>query len=483
MKLNIGVIGAGISGLTTAYRLAEKLKAAGLEYDLTIYEKGPRVGGSIYSQRKDGFLYEWGPNGFLNNEAASFQLIHDLGIRDRLIVSDDSARKRFLLINGQLNQVPTAPPGFLKTKILPLSAKLRFGLEPFVWKKCREKDESVAAFVTRRFGKVPVTRMFDPLISGIYAGDVNKLSIHNTFKVFAEMEAQYGSVVKGMFKRLKQRKKEDKQVENKIDELLTASKSPMAGKLLSFKNGMGELTGALEKELKPFIKTGSDIIAVERSGEKFRITSKNDTAQETMSAIHDLLIIATPPTVAASLIKTVAPELVTDLDAIKSSTISVVSLGFRASDIKDDLNGFGYLIPRNEGIRSLGVLWSSSIFAERVEDGNKLLTVMIGGAHDPEAIEMSDSELIKTAIEDAKPFLQINGSPVMSKVIRHRLGIPQYNLGHRERLQRIQGQNQTSTNLFFAGNGYFGISANDCIRNSAELAEIIVSSVTEKVQI
>ena len=479
MVLSIGVVGAGISGLVTSYRLREELRSRGIDFDLTLYEKNARAGGSIFSERRDGFLIEWGPNGFLNNEAASFQLINDLGIRDRLVVSDDSARKRFLLINGRLNQVPTGPRGFLTTPILPWWAKIRFGLEPFVWKKCKEADETVADFVSRRFGKAAVNRMFDPLISGVYAGDVNKLSIHNTFKVFSEMEQEYGTVVRGMFKRLKQRKQEDQNTEGKIDPLLTASKNPMAGKLLSFKEGMGELTATLEKSLKNELVTQVEINEVEKTAKGFSMEINAEGRGKELRN-HDFLILAAPPTATASMIDSIKPDLAEELTKIKSSTIATIALGFDGSALDNELNGFGYLIPRNEKIRSLGVLWSSSIFADRASAGDKLLTVMIGGAHDMDAINLDDSQLIDIALKDAQPYLQITGQPKMTNVIRHRLGIPQYVLGHKERVNLIEEQNRKDDGLYFAGNGYFGISANDCIRNSGKLAETIAAHADNK---
>jgi oxygen-dependent protoporphyrinogen oxidase len=228
MTTSIGVIGAGVSGLAVAHNLKRLL---GNDCDLTVYEKGERPGGAICSKRIDGFLVEWGPNGFLNNEPATFELIKELGIRDRLAVSSDTARKRFLLIGGALHQIPLSPPGFLGTKILPLSAKLRFALEPFIKKRAADTDESVADFVGRRFGQMAVERMFDPLMSGIYAGNVGTLSIQSTLKVFHEMEQERGSVVRGMFARIRQRKAEERTggTQEKVDELVTTSKSPMSG--------------------------------------------------------------------------------------------------------------------------------------------------------------------------------------------------------------------------------------------------------------
>ncbi len=467
MTTSIAVIGAGVSGLAVAHNLKRLL---GDKASLAVYEKGERPGGAICSKRIDGFLVEWGPNGFLNNEPATFELIKELGIRDRLAVSSDTARKRFLLIGGALHQIPLSPPGFLGTQILPMSAKLRFALEPFIKQRTVDTDESVAEFVGRRFGRMAVERMFDPLMSGIYAGNVNTLSIQSTLKVFHEMEQERGSVVRGMFARIKQRKAEERAAgaREEVDELLTSSKSPMSGKLLSFTEGMNELITALADELRNHLRTSVAIEALTRVDKGYELVIRD--ANGAQKVHHDIVVIATPPEQAAPFVAGLDAALAQRLTEIKSSTIAVLGLGFKGEDIANPLDGFGYLIPRKEGVRSLGVLWSSSIFPGRAPAGHKLLQIMIGGAHDLRAIEADDQTLVDTAMKDADSVLGFRGSPILQNVIRHKSGIPQYNMGHKARLLEIQQRMKGIGGLHLAGNGYFGISANDCIRHARELA-------------
>ena len=474
MTTSIGVIGAGVSGLAVAHNLKKLLDA---DADLTVYEKGERPGGAIYSKRIDGFLVEWGPNGFLNNEPATFELIKELGIRDRLVVSSDTARKRFLLLDSALHQIPLSPPGFLFTKVLPLSAKLRFAMEPFITKRTSNEDESVADFVARRFGRIAVERMFDPLMSGIYAGNVNTLSIQSTLKVFHEMEQERGSVVRGMFARIKQRKAEERTggTQEKVDELVTTSKNPMSNKLLSFEEGMNELIDALAGELRGAIRTGAAVESLTRAGKGFDLVVRDANGAQT--AHHDMVVIATPPEQAAPFVSGMDAALAQRLTGIKSSTIAVIGLGFRGEDVSNPLDGFGYLIPRKEGVRSLGVLWSSSIFPNRAPAGHKLLQIMIGGAHDLRAIEADEGTLVDTAMKEADPVLGFRGNPMVQCVVRHKSGIPQYNLGHKARLQEIQRRMQPIRGLHLAGNGYFGISANDCIRHARDLAGRIAADI------
>jgi oxygen-dependent protoporphyrinogen oxidase len=479
MAISVGVIGGGISGLAVAHHLKQRLEQSGAAHELAVYEKSTRVGGSIRSERADGFVVEWGPNGFLNNEPATFELIHQLGIRDRLVVSSDAARKRYLFLDGQLHQVPISPGGFLKTAILPLSAKLRFAFEPLISKRSDGQDESVADFVSRRFGRKAVDRMFDPLMSGIYAGNVNTLSINSTLKVFAELEREHGSVVKGMFARVKQRKAEESRgTQEKVDELVTTSKNPMSGKLLAFQNGMGELVEALAVRLADHIQTSVTVESVRRTNDGYELTGRN--GEEPFQRRHNVLVFAAPPQSAAVLVEGLDAELGRLLDGIKSSTIAVLGLGFRADDIENPLDGFGYLIPRNQGLRALGVLWSSSIFSNRAPQNRKLLQIMIGGAHDPEAIDADDQTLVDSAMKDADPVLGFKGQPIMTRVFRHRFGIPQYNLGHRARLEEITRRVRNLPGLYLAGNGYHGISTNDCIRHAAELAREIVDKHTPR---
>jgi oxygen-dependent protoporphyrinogen oxidase len=477
MSVSIGIIGAGVSGLTVAYRLKTMLEQSDIEHDLTVYEKSNRTGGSMGSDHVEGFLTEWGPNGFLNNEPATFELIHDLGIRDRLVVSSDAARKRYLYINRQLHQIPLAPPGFLKTPILPLTAKLRFALEPLIPKRNDGDDESVADFVTRRFGRMAVERMFDPLMSGIYAGNVNTLSIHSTLKVFSELEREHGSVVRGMIARVRQRRKAESAPDAppKVDELLTTSKSPMTGKLLSFENGMIELVEALTARIAPCLRMSVSIRSIQRIDGGYRICGRDASGE--FQHKHDIVVLATPPTGAAMLLRPFDSALGQALSEIQSSTIAVLALGFRDDDITNPLDGFGYLIPRKQAVRSLGVLWSSSIFPNRAPQGHKLLQIMIGGAHDMAAVVADDELLIRTALSDADPVLGFRGEPVMARVFRHGNGIPQYSLGHRARLEVIQKRLETLPGLYLAGNGYHGISSNDCIRHAGLLASKIVDTM------
>ena len=475
MAVSVGIVGAGVSGLALGHHLRRILEQSGAEHELFIYEKSDRVGGSISSGREDGFLIEWGPNGFLNNEQATFELIRDLGLRDRLVVSRDAARKRFILIDGRLNMVPVSPGSAVKTGILPLSAKLRFAMEPFIAKGAGDRDESVASFVARRFGKQAVARMFDPLVSGVYAGDAEKLSINSTLKVFAELERERGSVVRGMFARVKQRRAEARTgVEKQVDELFTTSKNPMSGKLLSFGNGMVELINALRDELADNIHTGTAIESVTSARPGYELVLR--TPGGTTCRRHDVLVFAAPPQGAAPLLAPVDAELGRVLGDIPSSTITVLGLGFRGDDIGSPLDGFGYLIPRNQKLRSLGVLWSSSIFPGRAPEGGKLLQIMIGGAHDPKAVEEDDKTLVDTALRDADPLLRFKGAPVVARVVRHRAGIPQYNLGHRDRLAQIARRLESLPGLHLTGNGYHGISANDCIRCARDLAAKIAAA-------
>ncbi|HPO14885.1 MAG TPA: protoporphyrinogen oxidase [Candidatus Hydrogenedentes bacterium] len=475
MAISIGIIGAGISGLTIAYRLKRLLKGAGIEYDLDIYERTKRLGGSIGSERISGFLVEWGPNGFLNNEPATFDLIHQLGLRDRLVASSDAARKRYLNINRKLHQIPLSPSEFLKTPIVPFQSKIRFALEPLMPRRTDGRDESVAEFVARRFGKKAVERMFDPLISGVYAGNVNTLSINSTLKVFAELEREYGSVVKGMIARVKQRKAEERSGEarEKVDELLTTSKNPMSGKLLSFQNGMDELVEELGVHLEDHLQMGVHLEAIRRTKDGYELTGQN--SEGPMCRRHDVLVLASPPQSAAALVNSLDSDLAKILREIMSSTIAVLALGFQESGIAHPLDGFGYLIPRNQNVRSLGVLWSSSIFPNRAPGGHKLLQIMIGGAHDPGAVDEDDQKLVETAIKDADPVLGFKANPIMTRVIRHRCGIPQYTLGHQARLEAITQCLEKLPGFYLAGNGYHGISSNDCIRCTGDLAHKIVN--------
>ena len=476
MTLRIGIIGAGISGLATGWRLKQSLEEKNIPFSMSIYDRNTRTGGSIRTDEIDGFRVEWGPNGFLNTEPATFELLRELNLRDRISVSSDDTRKRYLLIRNQLQPIPTSPGMAIRSGILPLSAKLRFAMEPFIKRPAPNEDESVADFVTRRFGKYAATRLFDPLMSGIYGGNAAALSIHATLKVFAQFEREHGSVVKGMIARVKQRRAEAQAPPSPSDDpLLTTSRNPMSNKLLSFPNGLSELVNALTERLQPHLQLESAIQFIRRNGKGFLVTYENERGNQ--EAHHDLLIVATPPMQASKTLDGLDGSLAGFLRQIPSSSIAVVALGFNADDIGHPLDGFGYLIPRGEGIRTLGVLWTSSIFPGRAPEGKKLLRVMIGGAHDPQAVQEKDEDLIRIALDDLRQVLQCKGAPIMTQVIRHTDGIPQYTLGHNARLQQIEERLGMFPGLYLAGNGYHGISTNDCIRKSNELIERITAQL------
>jgi oxygen-dependent protoporphyrinogen oxidase len=477
MPIRVGIVGGGISGLALGFRLKYIFEKSGVDYSLTIFEKSNRVGGTIHSENVDGFRVEWGPNGFLNNEPAMFELIRNLGIRDRLVVSKDASRKRYLLIGGRLEQVPISPADFISSGILPAVGKLRFAMEPLIPRKRDSEDESVASFVTRRFGKLAVARMFDPLMSGIYAGNVNELSINSTLKVFAAFERESGSVVRGMFARIRQRRKENGEVLRKdVDELYTTSKNPMSGKLLSFRGGMNEIIDALEKQLNPNIRTSTSIQSVQHSEKHYNVEFEGREGKE--HATFDILVVAAPPPSAAMFLSEMDPAIGRLLPKIKSSAAVMIALGFRDSDLKNRLDGFGYLVPRASGLRSLGVLWSSSIFPERAPEGCKLLQIVMGGEHDPYAVDEDDEQLLSTAIEEADGVLGVKSAPIMTRVMRVRIGIPQYNVGHQARVLEIEKRLEDFPGLYLAGNGYYGISGNDCVRISSELAERISRDIS-----
>jgi oxygen-dependent protoporphyrinogen oxidase len=249
----------------------------------------------------------------------------------------------------------------------------------------------------------------------------------------------------------------------------------MSNKLLSFEEGMNELIAALEGELRGHLRCSVGIESLARAGKGFDLVVRDGSGTETVH--HDIVVVTTPPEQAAPMVAGLDAVLAQRLAEIKSSTIAVLGLGFRGEDIANPLDGFGYLIPRKEGVRSLGVLWSSSIFPGRAPAGQKLLQIMIGGAHDLRAIEADDQTLVETAMRDADRVLGFRGAPVLQNVIRHKNGIPQYNLGHKARLREIQQRTQGIDGLHLAGNGYFGISANDCIRHARELAGRIAEGV------
>jgi oxygen-dependent protoporphyrinogen oxidase len=458
MQKTTVVIGAGISGLTVAFELMQRSVRLPEGLRLICLESSPRAGGNIRSDREEGFLYEWGPTGFLDNAPATLTLARRLDLGDRLLPAAEEAEARYIFRAGKLHQVPLSPLSFLRSGILPPGGKLRLLAEPFIRRRGEGGDESVHRFAARRIGGQAASVLVDAMVSGIHAGDARRLSLGATFPKMERMEREHGSLFRAMLARRKEAKAEGSGA---------GGPAGPGGRLTSFNEGLGELTGALARALGERLLFRKPVDQISDLGERgFRIHLEEGAPIDV-----DAVVISCPAWHASSIVRAMDPDLAATLQEIPSAPLAVAHLGFRREAIGHPCSGFGFLVPRGQGPRILGTLWVSTIFEGRAPDGSHLMTVMIGGAHDPDVLELDDGELTATILEDLSLTMGIAARPYFIKLIRHPRGIPQYTLGHPERLERISSHLAQRSGLYLSGNSYRGISVNACIEEASGIAE------------
>lgn len=448
------VIGGGISGLSTAWLLDKRAREAGRDLDLCLLEQEQQPGGKIKSVREDGFLCEWGPNGFLDSKPQTLELCAALGITDRLHRSNDNARKRYIFTGGELHRLPENGPSFLKSHLLSWPGKLRLLGEPFAANP-PGNDESLADFGRRRLGAEALQKLIAPMASGIFAGDPETMSLISCFPRIAELEREYGGLFVAMLALAKKKKQERK--EGKI----SSSAAGPGGTLTSFKEGIQFLTDTLAAQLGERVRAGVAVASVLRQGDGWEVRT---TTGETLQA--DLVISAAPAFAAASMLEGVDTSLVDTLRQILYSTLNVVCCGFKTEGLGHPLDGFGYLVPKEEGRTVLGTLWDSSMFEERAPGGMALLRSMAGGACRPELLELPEAELLQRVRDDLQAAMGITQSPCFSRIIRHQQAIPQYTVGHGKRLEAIEGRLSGLPGLLLTGNAFKGVGLNDCVAAS-----------------
>ncbi|BCS32165.1 protoporphyrinogen oxidase [Luteitalea sp. TBR-22] len=448
----VAIVGGGIAGLAVAHALRQQgAGARGVE--VVVLERGQRPGGNIRTDVIDGFTCEWGPNGFLDNAPATLALVDDLGLRPRLQPSDDRARRRFIWRNGRLHPLPGGPIDFLASSLLSWPGKLRIAMEPFASRR-PDGDESIHAFASRRIGREAADVLIDSMVSGVFGGDARALSLRACFPKMWQLETDHGGLFRALLARRRQHPRRNGE----------AIGSPL-GRLTSFVGGSEDLVRGLATRLGDVVRTGVDVQAVSRNPQGYTIAIEGD------APLHaDAVVLASGSATTARMVRGLDAGLADTLAAIPSATMVVACVGFREDQLPAPLDGFGYLVPRSEGIRTLGVLWDSSVYPGRAPQGHVLMRAMLGGATDPGAIDLDDQALLDVVRGDLRRIMRIEVAPTFVKVFRHALGIPQYTVGHLARLDAAEARLAALPGLLLAGNAYRGVAINACIADAADVA-------------
>ena len=457
------IIGGGISGLATAWLLRSRAQAADIELEICLLEKEQRTGGKIWSIKSDGYTCEWGPNGFLDSKPQTLELCKAIGVEQNLHRSNDNARKRFIFSGGELHRLPEGGPSFLKSRLISWPGKLRLALEPtpFIAAAPQGVDETLADFGRRRLGAEALDKLIAPMVSGIFAGDPETMSLVSCFPRIAELEREYGGLVRAMIMLAKKKKKDI--AEGKV----VSSAAGPGGVLTSFKEGIQYLSDALADSLGSIVNSGVAVTAVEKGASaRYRVKCSDGSEQEA-----DLVIGAAPAFAAAEMLAGLDDGISGVLRQIPYASMTVICFGYERERIAHPLDGFGYLIPKKEGRSTLGTLWDSSMFENRAPEGKVLLRSMMGGACFPEYVTLSDDEVTARVRQDLKATMGIEAEPSFVRIFRHPQAIPQYTVGHGQRLAALDDVLKKHPGLILTGNSYRGIGLNDCVAAAQRAAD------------
>jgi oxygen-dependent protoporphyrinogen oxidase len=452
--MRLVIVGGGISGLSLAYFLLEKKPSL----DIVIFESEKKPGGKIWTDKADGFLCEGGVNGFLDNRPRTLELVSKLALTP--LRSSDKARKRYIFSDGKLHLLPESPVSFFLSDLLSIYGRLRILWEIFAPKGSGD-DETLAAFAKRRLGKEAYEKLIDPMASGIYAGDPEKMSLKSCFPRIYELEQKYGSLIRAMIRLQKEAKKTGKKV----------GAGP-GGVLTSFFGGMGEIISTFSVSLGERLKTDARVLSVDRKSDGYKVYLSDGSDIEAGA-----VVFATPAYETSAMLRGLDKALPTTLDEIHYPAVSVICLGYRRDKISHTLDGFGFLIPNREGRKILGTLWDSSVFPNRAPEGHVLLRSMLGGVRNSELALKDGDMLTNVVIDELKDIMEIKAQPDFAKVYTHVKGIPQYSPGHERRLEKIDEIVSRFHGLYITGNAYRGIGVNDCVENSYKLAEKIINNI------
>ncbi|MEA3465966.1 MAG: protoporphyrinogen oxidase [Thermodesulfobacteriota bacterium] len=464
----IVIIGAGISGLATAYALEQAASAEQRDLQIIVIEKQAHCGGKIWSRREDGYLCEWGPNGFLDNKPATLDLCKSLTIDNDLVRSNDNARKRFIFSDNTLHRLPENGAMFFSSKLLSWSGKLRLLGELAVAAKKDNRDETLAEFGRRRLGAEALDKLIAPMAGGIFAGDPETMSVKSCFPRIVELEQQYGGLLKAMIKMARQKRRERKAGKQ------VASAAGPGGILTSFAGGIQQLTDSLTPALKADICTGLSVESIEYADHYLLALSDGSQIEA------DVVVSAAPANALAPMLQNLNAEAASLLNKIPYAAMNVVCFGYDRDQLACNVDGFGYLIPRKEGCSVLGTLWDSSIFTQRAPEGKVLLRSMMGGATRPKAAELNDDQVQALVQADLERIMGITVDPEFMRIFRHQYAIPQYVSGHAALVKQLRSELSVLPGLFITGNAYDGIGLNDCVKNAQVTARQALEFIAQK---
>jgi oxygen-dependent protoporphyrinogen oxidase len=452
--MSVVIVGGGIAGLATAYRLRQ----GDPSLQITLVERDPQLGGKIVTAEQDGFVIEGGPDSFLAQQKPwGLALARELGLSERLLFTNDDRRNIYLLRRKRLRRMPDGLMLIIPTRFLPfalsslisLPGKLRMALDLFIPPRRDETDESLGDFIRRRLGQEALDVLAEPMMAGIHVAEAERLSLQATFPRFSAIERKYGSLIRGMLAARKAR-----------------AKAPPGETSLfvTLQGGLRELVAALEEALDGVeILTGRSVTGLERADGGYSVHLDDGDQRQA-----DSVVLAIPAHPAADLLTPLYPSLADGLRAIRYVSTATVSLGYRREDMPHPLDGFGFVVPASEPCDILACTWTSTKFDHRAPDDTVLLRAFVGGPRGETLVAQDDATIIRTVRAEFRRILGIEAHPTVARVFRWREANPQYDVGHLEHVSALEAL--CPPGLFLTGSAYRGVGIPDCIRQGTETA-------------
>jgi oxygen-dependent protoporphyrinogen oxidase len=469
MAQRVVVVGGGISGLAAAFHLRELSSAREIPLEVIVLEAGARAGGALHTIARDGFVVEAGADSFISDKTDALDLAGRLGLEAEMVGTREAHRRAFVVHDGKLVEVPRgfsllAPSlvtPILASPLFTIPGKLRILLEPMVGARREGGDETLAAFIRRRFGTEALDRLVQPLAGGIYVGDPETLSMQACFARFVTMEREYGSLTRA---------------------LRAARKNPAGGAsgvrwnlFLSFRDGMATIVRALELSLGESLRLGADVAEISRRGAGWTVAMRDGGTIEAAG-----VICAAPAYAAARLLKASLPALSRALAEIEYTSSATVNLAFDAAVTRDLPDGFGVVVPAIERRRIIALSFSSLKFLNRAPAGKFLMRAFVGGALNAEMMRLEAGAMVDAVREELRDLLGIRTAPLFTQVWRWLDSMPQYQLGHLERVAAIEDQAAELAGFALAGAAYRGVGIPDCIRSGKLAAELVFSGLAPR---
>lgn len=455
------IAGGGITGLTAAFYLQKAMKEKNLPYEIMLAEASDHLGGKIQTVRHNGFVIERGPDSFLERKTPAVKLVNELGMNDQLV--RNATGQSYILVNGKLRKmpkgaqmgVPTQLKPFLFSGMFSAKGKLRAGLD-FLMPRGKTGDQPLGTFLRRRFGDELVENCIEPLLSGIYAGDIDNMSLLATFPNFYQLEQEHRSLIKGL-----------KQTGNKKKSKATSGKKK--GMFLSFRNGLQSMIEELDKQLDNVkIQLQTSVDHVERKEFGYHVLLSDGTVYKA-----DAIIMATPHQTLPKIFSQY--DFFRPFNDVPATSVANIAMAFDAAAIKKDMDGTGFVVSRNSDYRITACTWTHKKWPTTTPSKKALVRCYLGRPDDQEAVSLSDVEMVDVVLKDLNKTMKIKKKPEFYVISRWKDAMPQYTVGHLERIHQLRNEaNAQLPGIFFAGSSFEGVGVPDCIEQGEKAVQDVL---------